>query len=72
LWATFRPTRYEFENVEVDVDRYELRRDGRPVHVERQVFDVLQYLIAHRERVVPKSELLDQVWGIIRTAFGRG
>lgn len=58
-----RATRYEFENIEVDVDRYELRRDGRPVDVERQVFDVLLYLIAHRDRVVPKTELLDQVWG---------
>lgn len=33
------------------------------MHVERQVFDVLAYLLAHRSRVVPKSELLDQVWG---------
>jgi pimeloyl-ACP methyl ester carboxylesterase len=33
------------------------------VHVERQVFDVLAYLIAHRDRVVTKTELLDNVWG---------
>ena len=33
------------------------------MHVEPQVFDVLAYLIAHRERVVPKVELLDAVWG---------
>jgi pimeloyl-ACP methyl ester carboxylesterase/DNA-binding winged helix-turn-helix (wHTH) protein len=32
-------------------------------HVEPQVFDVLVYLIRHRQRVVPKSELLDNVWG---------
>lgn len=31
--------------------------------MERQVFDVLAYLIAHSDRVVPKEELLDQVWG---------
>lgn len=33
------------------------------VHVEPQVFDVLSVLIAHRDRVVTKEELLDTVWG---------
>ena len=49
--------------VEVDRDRYELRRDGEPVAVEPQVFDLLVYLIAHRDRIVTKAELLDNVWG---------
>jgi DNA-binding winged helix-turn-helix (wHTH) protein len=30
---------------------------------EPQVFDVLSLLILHRDRVVPKEELLDKVWG---------
>ena len=33
------------------------------MHVEPQVFDVLTYLIEHRDRVVTKSELLESVWG---------
>ena len=33
------------------------------IDVEPQVFDVLAYLLRHRERVVPKTELLDQIWG---------
>ena len=33
------------------------------VPVEPQVFDVLAYLVRHRDRVVPKTELLDEVWG---------
>ncbi len=52
-----------FGGVEVDPDRFELRRDGVPVAVEPQVFDLLVYLIAHRDRVVTKAELLDNVWG---------
>ncbi|MGZ4674875.1 MAG: winged helix-turn-helix domain-containing protein, partial [Ilumatobacteraceae bacterium] len=28
-----------------------------------QVFDVLAHLVEHRDRVVPKTELLDTVWG---------
>jgi len=54
---------YAFAGCELDPTRFELRRDGTPVHVEPQVFDVLAYLLAHRERVVPKAELLDAVWG---------
>lgn len=36
---------------------------GEPRHLEPQAFDLLAYLFAHRDRVVPKSELLDEVWG---------
>jgi DNA-binding winged helix-turn-helix (wHTH) protein/pimeloyl-ACP methyl ester carboxylesterase len=54
---------YAFDDVVLDVGRFELRRQGRPVHVEPQVFDVLAYLVRHRDRVITKEELLDQVWG---------
>jgi DNA-binding winged helix-turn-helix (wHTH) protein/tetratricopeptide (TPR) repeat protein len=52
-----------FGTCELDVERRELRRDGKVVPVEPQVFDVLAYLLDHRDRVVPKTELLDEVWG---------
>ena len=55
--------RLRFAGVEVDTDTYELRSGGRLVEVEPQVFDVLVHLISHRDRVVTKEELLDQVWG---------
>ena len=47
----------------MDSERFELRRGGVIEHVEPQVFDVLLYLIRHRDRVVTKAELLDNVWG---------
>ena len=34
-----------------------------PVPLEPQAFDVLVYLVAHRDRVVPKEELMDAIWG---------
>ena len=51
-----------FGTCELSFERLELRRDGQPVPVEPQVFDVLAYLLTHRDRVVPKTELLDEVW----------
>ncbi len=40
-----------------------LSRAGEPIRIEPQVFDVLVHLIEARGRVVPKEEILDQVWG---------
>jgi DNA-binding winged helix-turn-helix (wHTH) protein/tetratricopeptide (TPR) repeat protein len=54
--------RYRFEDVEIDLSTQEIRRDGELIHSERQVFAVLEYLITHRDRVVPKIELLDEIW----------
>src|SRR6516164_4195235 len=52
-----------FGDCELSVERIELRRAGKIVDMEPQVFGVLAYLLRHRERVVPKTELLDQIWG---------
>ena len=52
-----------FGECELTVERFELRRAEQVVAIEPQVFDVLSYLLRHRERVVPKTELLDEVWG---------
>jgi pimeloyl-ACP methyl ester carboxylesterase/DNA-binding winged helix-turn-helix (wHTH) protein len=53
---------YAFDGYELDLDQFELRRDGERVAVEPQVFDVLAHLVEHRTRVVPKVELLESVW----------
>jgi DNA-binding winged helix-turn-helix (wHTH) protein/pimeloyl-ACP methyl ester carboxylesterase len=54
---------YRFADCQLDPRRFELRRDGAPVHLEPQVFTLLTHLIEHRDRVVAKTELLDAVWG---------
>lgn len=54
---------YEFDGHQLDTVRFELRRAGELVAVEPQVFEVLRHLVVHRERVVDKRELLDEVWG---------
>lgn len=54
---------YRFGSFGLDTQARELRAHGAVVHLEPQVFDVLAYLIANRDRLVPKEELLDTVWG---------
>jgi len=55
--------RFTFADLVLDTDRFLLERAGEPVHVQPQVFDVLSLLVRNRERVVPKTEILDTVWG---------
>ena len=54
--------RYLFEAYALDTDRRELRRGGTLVAIEPQVFDLLAYLVRHRERVVTKDDLFTAVW----------
>jgi DNA-binding winged helix-turn-helix (wHTH) protein/predicted ATPase len=53
---------YAFEAYELDLPRYELRYSGKLVKLEPQVFNVLAYLIQHRDRVITKEELLERLW----------
>jgi class 3 adenylate cyclase/tetratricopeptide (TPR) repeat protein len=54
--------RYIFGNYDLDTQRYAFHHAGIPVRLEPQVFNVLAYLIRHRDRVVSKQELLDHLW----------
>ena len=56
----------KFGEFELDSRRHELRNSGVPVSLEPKPFEVLRYLVAHRDRVVSKEELLDEIWcGVI-------
>jgi TolB-like protein/tetratricopeptide (TPR) repeat protein len=55
--------RYSFDGYTIDPDRRELRRGASPIAVEPQVFDLLDYLIRNRERVVSRDDLIESVWG---------
>src|SRR5262245_15102662 len=40
----------------------QVRRGGQEVALEPKAFDVLRFLVEHRDRLVTKDELLDGVW----------
>src|SRR5262249_14215369 len=54
--------RYRFANCVLALDSRELIRGSDVVDLAPQVFDLLAYLIRHRERVVGKDELVDAIW----------
>ena len=54
--------RYIFDGYILDTLRYELSCRGQAIKLRPKVFEVLAYLIRHRDRVVSKDELLAQLW----------
>ena len=56
--ATFR-----FRDVVLDVAAFELRRDGRPVRLERQPMDLLILLVERRGHLVSRTQIVDALWG---------
>src|SRR5215831_16236214 len=54
--------RYLFADCLLDTQCYLLRRAGQSIRLRPKVFQVLTYLLTHRDRVIAKQELCEQVW----------
>ena len=52
-----------FGDHRLDIERRELRRGAELIDLEPKVFDLLAFLVQHRDRVVSKDDLLREVWG---------
>jgi TolB-like protein len=53
---------YYFNDLVLDSSRRELRRGEHQIPLEPQVFDLLEFIIRARDRVVSRDELLDAIW----------
>jgi DNA-binding winged helix-turn-helix (wHTH) protein len=53
---------YRFGECLLDTQQHRLQRAGQPLWVRAKVWQVLLYLLEHRERTVLKQELCEQVW----------
>jgi TolB-like protein/DNA-binding winged helix-turn-helix (wHTH) protein/tetratricopeptide (TPR) repeat protein len=52
----------QFEDVEIDLHRFEVRRGGRKVHLEKQPFDLLLLLVRRNGSLVPRKEIAESLW----------
>ena len=54
---------YRFGSCELDMTRFELRRDGRSIDATTTELKLLAAFIRNRSRVMTRDRLLDEVWG---------
>jgi two-component system alkaline phosphatase synthesis response regulator PhoP len=53
---------FQFSDIEVNFERSEVRRAGQRLNLAAKELQLLRYLIDHRDRVVPREEILQRVW----------
>src|ERR1035438_4270017 len=53
---------FQFGDVEIDFERAEAHKAGQPVNMAAKELQLLRYLVDHRERVVMRDEILQNVW----------
>ena len=61
-----RQGRYEGDRLMVDFEAVAIAVDGDPVRLTRREFELLQYLVHNKNRVVSRDRLLERVWGYER------
>ena len=54
--------RYTSGGYTLDTQRYELCQADIPLQLHPKVFDLLVYLLQHRDRVVTRQEFFDTLW----------
>jgi len=53
---------FQFGDIEIDFERAEVCKAGQPLALAGKELQLLRYLVNHRDRVVPREEILRQVW----------
>lgn len=53
----------EFGNLTIDLNRYEIRKNGEPLELTLREFELLRYLAEHENKVFSREQLLEEVWG---------
>ncbi len=57
-----RSTQQAATEIELDLGRYELRRRGRRVKLEKKPMELLIFLIARREQLVSRKDIVTKLW----------
>ena len=55
--------RWTFGDVEVDFEKYEVRKRNKIIHLTAYEFSILKLFIQNRNKVLDRSYILDKVWG---------
>jgi DNA-binding response OmpR family regulator len=62
-WHSSTGPEFAFGDVTVNVPQRLVRRKGRRIPLSAREFELLRYLLAHRNEIVSREQLLRDVWG---------
>jgi DNA-binding response OmpR family regulator len=62
---------FRFGDIELDFKRYEASKGDRQITLTPREYKILGCFISHREEVVSRAQLLDEVWGYDNFAMSR-
>ncbi|HHY65514.1 MAG TPA: response regulator transcription factor [Clostridiaceae bacterium] len=52
-----------YGDLEIDINRYEVRRDGKPIELTLREFELVKFLGMQKGQVFSRENLLEKVWG---------
>src|SRR5664279_1048200 len=55
-------SRLKSNDIELDLGRYELRRRGRTVKIEKKPMELLIFLVGRREQLVSREDIVSKLW----------
>ena len=54
---------FQFHDFELDTSSYQLRREGRPLKLEKMPMDLLFLLVKRAGELVPRHDIQQELWG---------
>jgi DNA-binding response OmpR family regulator len=56
-------SKLEFENLSIDIGRREVRLNNQVVNLKPKEYELLLYLVKHKNHVLSRDQILESVWG---------
>ncbi len=53
----------EYKNLIIDLEKYEVLKDGKIISLSLKEFELLKLLLENRGKAMTRNQLLDEVWG---------
>jgi len=71
LYASSRPAVQKLGDLQIDVPGTTVKRDGERVALSAREFQLLRYLLEHRNTTMSRANILKDVWGYSSDTFTR-
>ncbi len=54
---------YRFDNLSINLDRYEVKKDDKVIELTSREYELLEFLALRNDQIFTREHLLEKVWG---------